>query len=69
MGFDLSLDERLLAQVQGEPLCVILYSDAANIWAARSWRMAGPDAEKIGRKENEPSVGAADGRFVYGIRL
>ncbi len=51
-GFELSLGEKRLAYAQGDPLFVILYSEAPDIWAARSWRMVGPDAEVVARGEH-----------------
>jgi len=46
-AFDLALAGQRLAFAHGDPLFVILYSDAPAIWEARTWRRVGPDAEVV----------------------
>ena len=51
-AFDLALDGVTVAYSKGDPLFVLLYSDAADIWQARSWRMVAPSDAKVTRKGN-----------------
>lgn len=46
-AFELSLAGQRLASSQGDPLFVVLYSEAPTVWSARTWRMVGPDAELV----------------------
>lgn len=57
-SFNLSLGDTLLASSKGDPLVALLYSDSPDIWQARSWRMIGPDEERISATNHGWSYGA-----------
>ena len=51
-AFHLSFNQYQVAFAEGDPLFVILYSDAPDIWQARKWHMAGPDNAAVSRRGN-----------------
>ncbi len=46
-NYELKRDGQLLASANQEPLFVLLYSESPDIWQARTWRMVGPDEERV----------------------
>src|ERR1019366_4393035 len=65
-AFHLSFNQHRVAFSERDPLFVILYSDAPDIWEARKWHMAGPDHAAVSRKGNRRfySADSFDGKPV-----
>ena len=65
-SFHLSFNQYQVAFSEGDPLFVILYSDAPDIWEVRKWHMAGPDNASVSRKGNRRfySADAFEGKPV-----
>ena len=57
-SFHLSFNQYCVAFSDGDPLFVILYSDAPDLWEARTWHMAGPDNALVSRKGNKQCYSA-----------